>query len=151
MLRSCVLDFRRNWDQHLIPIEFAYSDSYHSSIVMVPYEALYWRKCRSPVHWVEVERKIIESNDVPWADEAYEKEKLIKQRMKMAQSWQKTYADNQVKELEFEVGDQVFLKVSTYKGEIRHKKRWKIKSKTCGILWNITTSRESDILATLAD
>ena len=48
MLRMCVLDFKGSWDQYLPLVEFAYNNSYHSSIGMAPYEALYGRKCRSP-------------------------------------------------------------------------------------------------------
>ena len=54
MLRACVLEFEGNWDQHLSMLEFAYNNSYQSSIQMAPYEALYGRKCRSPVGWFEV-------------------------------------------------------------------------------------------------
>ena len=50
MLRSCVLDFKGNWDQKLPLIEFSYNNSYHASIGMAPFEALYGRKCRSPIH-----------------------------------------------------------------------------------------------------
>ena len=49
MLRACVIDFKGSWDDHLPFIEFAYNNSYHSSIPMSPYEALYGRRCRSPV------------------------------------------------------------------------------------------------------
>ncbi|KAH0709388.1 hypothetical protein KY284_010815 [Solanum tuberosum] len=54
MLRACVIDFKGNWDDHLPLIEFAYNNSYHSSIAMVPFEAFYGRRCRSPVGWFEV-------------------------------------------------------------------------------------------------
>ena len=54
MLRACVLEFEGNWDQHLSMLEFAYNNSYQNSIQMAPYEALYGRKCRSPVGWFEV-------------------------------------------------------------------------------------------------
>ncbi|WMV07709.1 hypothetical protein MTR67_001094 [Solanum verrucosum] len=54
MLRACVIDFKGNWDDHLPLIEFAYNYSYHSSIQMTPYEALYGRRCRSPIGWFEV-------------------------------------------------------------------------------------------------
>ena len=54
MLRACVIDFKGSWDHHLPLIEFAYNNSYYSSIQMTPYEALYGRKCRSPVGWFEV-------------------------------------------------------------------------------------------------
>ncbi|WMV54147.1 hypothetical protein MTR67_047532 [Solanum verrucosum] len=54
MLRACVIDFKGNWDDHLHLIEFSYNNSYHSSIQMAPYEALYGRRCRSPIGWFEV-------------------------------------------------------------------------------------------------
>ena len=49
MLRMCVMDLEDNWDEHLPLVEFAYNNSYHSSIEMAPYEALYGKKCRSPL------------------------------------------------------------------------------------------------------
>ncbi|KAL0426522.1 UNVERIFIED_CONTAM: Transposon Ty3-I Gag-Pol polyprotein [Sesamum latifolium] len=51
MMRACVIEFRGNWDDHLPLIEFAYNNSFHFSIGMAPYEALYGRKCRSPICW----------------------------------------------------------------------------------------------------
>ncbi|KAI3797508.1 hypothetical protein L1987_32765 [Smallanthus sonchifolius] len=54
MLRACVIDFNGNWDLHLPLVEFSYNNSYHTSINMAPFEALYGRKCRSPICWTEV-------------------------------------------------------------------------------------------------
>ncbi|GKE65194.1 putative reverse transcriptase domain-containing protein [Tanacetum coccineum] len=54
MLRTCVLDFGKNWDKHLPLVEFSYNNSYHTNINAAPFEALYGRKCRSPVCWAEV-------------------------------------------------------------------------------------------------
>ncbi|GJS84701.1 putative reverse transcriptase domain-containing protein [Tanacetum coccineum] len=54
MLRSCVLDFGKGWDKHLPLVEFSYNNSYHTSIKTAPFEALYGRKCRSPIYWAEV-------------------------------------------------------------------------------------------------
>ncbi|GKG36054.1 reverse transcriptase domain-containing protein, partial [Tanacetum coccineum] len=54
MLRACVMDFRKGWDRHLPLIEFSYNNNYHTSIKAAPFEALYGRKCRSPVCWAEV-------------------------------------------------------------------------------------------------
>nr|XP_027067838.1 uncharacterized protein LOC113693508 [Coffea arabica] len=80
---------------------------------MAPYEALYGRKCRSPIYWDEVgEKKILDPTIIPWMEDAQEKIKLIRQRLQTAQSRQKSYADNRRKDLEFEVGDQVFLKIT---------------------------------------
>ncbi|KAK6151883.1 hypothetical protein DH2020_014518 [Rehmannia glutinosa] len=53
MLRACVLDFQGQWSKYLPLIEFSYNNSYQATIGMAPYEALYGRKCRSPVHWDE--------------------------------------------------------------------------------------------------
>ncbi|GKC88492.1 putative reverse transcriptase domain-containing protein, partial [Tanacetum coccineum] len=54
MLRACVIDFGNGWAKHLQLVEFSYNNSYHASIKAVPFEALYGRKCRSPVCWAEV-------------------------------------------------------------------------------------------------
>ena len=54
MLRSYVIDFKGIWDDHIPLIKFAYNNSYHSSIQMAPYEALYGRRYRSPIGWLEV-------------------------------------------------------------------------------------------------
>ncbi|KAL0434130.1 UNVERIFIED_CONTAM: Transposon Tf2-11 polyprotein [Sesamum latifolium] len=51
MMRACTMEFKGNWDDHLPLMEFAYNNSFHSSISMAPYEALYGRRCRSPVCW----------------------------------------------------------------------------------------------------
>ncbi|GJY01612.1 putative reverse transcriptase domain-containing protein [Tanacetum coccineum] len=54
MLRACVIDFGKGWEKHLPLVEFSYNNSYHASIKAAPFEALYGRKCRSPVCWAEV-------------------------------------------------------------------------------------------------
>nr|GEU87353.1 reverse transcriptase domain-containing protein [Tanacetum cinerariifolium] len=54
MLRACVIDFGKGWERHLPLVEFSYNNSYHNSIKATPFEALYGRKCRSPVCWAEV-------------------------------------------------------------------------------------------------
>ena len=54
------MEFRGSWDTHLPLMEFAYNNSYQASIGMAPYEALYGRKCQTPVCWDEVgERKLV--------------------------------------------------------------------------------------------
>jgi hypothetical protein len=54
MLRLCVLDFKGKWIQYLLLVEFAYNNSFQATIGTAPYEALYGRKCRSPLYWDEV-------------------------------------------------------------------------------------------------
>ncbi|KAL0287149.1 UNVERIFIED_CONTAM: Transposon Ty3-I Gag-Pol polyprotein [Sesamum calycinum] len=51
MMSACIMEFKGNWDDHLPLMEFAYNNSFHSSIGMAPYEALYGRRCCSPVCW----------------------------------------------------------------------------------------------------
>ncbi|GKG02801.1 putative reverse transcriptase domain-containing protein, partial [Tanacetum coccineum] len=59
MLRACVLDFEGSWDVHLPLVEFSYNNSYHVSVRCAPFEALYGRKCRSPIMWVEAEEGVV--------------------------------------------------------------------------------------------
>ncbi|CAN4084975.1 unnamed protein product [Withania somnifera] len=77
MLRACVLDFKGSWEDHLPLIEFAYNNSYHSSIRMAPYEALYGRKCRSPIGWFKVGETALLGPDL--VQQAMEKVKVIQQ------------------------------------------------------------------------
>ncbi|XP_071916290.1 uncharacterized protein [Coffea arabica] len=100
---------------------------------MAPYEAFYGRRCRSPIHWKEVgERKIINPTTIPWVEEAYEKVKVIRQRFQTAQSRQKSYADHRRKDLEFEIGDKVFFRITPLKGKIRTGKGKKLQPRYIG-------------------
>ena len=130
MLRACVMEFKGSWDTHLPLMEFAYNNSYQTSIGMAPYEALYGRKCRTPVCWDEVgERKLIGPEIVQITSE---KIQLIRQRLKIANDRQKSYADNRRRDLEFEIGDKVFLKISPWKGVLRFGKRGKLSPRYIG-------------------
>jgi len=57
MLRACTLEYAQSWDYNLLLVEFAYNNSYHSSIDMAPYEALYGRCCKTPICWDEVRKE----------------------------------------------------------------------------------------------
>ena len=60
MLRSCVIDYEGSLDRHIFLVEFVYNNSFQSSIGMAPYEALYGRKCKTPLCWTELsEKKVI--------------------------------------------------------------------------------------------
>ena len=59
ILRACIIDFKGNWDKHLPLVELAYNNSFHTSISMAPYEALYGRRCRYPIRWFEVGEPLI--------------------------------------------------------------------------------------------
>jgi hypothetical protein len=130
MLRACVLDFKGSWEEHLPLIEFAYNNSYHASIGMAPYEALYGRPCRSPVCWAEVGDK--ELIGPVFVQETTDKISIIRDRIRTAQSRQKSYADLKRRILEFAVGDHVFLKVSPMKGVVRFGKKGKLSPRFIG-------------------
>ncbi|GJW20627.1 putative reverse transcriptase domain-containing protein [Tanacetum coccineum] len=124
MLRACVIDFGNGWERHLPLIEFSYNNSYHASIKAAPFEALYGRKCRSPVCWAEVEDAQLTGPEL--IHETTEKIVQIKQRIQAARDRQKSYTDVRRKPLEFQEGDRVMLKVSPWKGVIRFGKRGKL-------------------------
>ncbi|XP_061971828.1 uncharacterized protein LOC133694346 [Populus nigra] len=117
LLRSCVLEFGGNWEDLLPLVEFTYNNSHQTTIGMAPYEALYGRKCRTPIYWEEVgERKLLGPEMVQLTTN---KVRVIKKRMKETQDRQKSYADHRRRPLEFQVGDKVFVKVAPWKGIIR--------------------------------
>ncbi|KAL5580094.1 hypothetical protein UlMin_012536 [Ulmus minor] len=130
MLRACVLDFKGTWNRYLPLIEFSYNNSYQATIGMAPYEALYGRRCRSPVHWYETGE--LEITAPEFVEDTTQAVKKIQTRMKSAQSRQKSYADKRRRPLEFQVGDSVFLKVSPFKGVIRFGKRGKLNPRYIG-------------------
>ncbi|KAL4025841.1 hypothetical protein IC575_014247 [Cucumis melo] len=130
MLRACVLEFSRSWDSHLHMMEFAYNNSYQATIGMAPFEALYGKCCRSPVCWSEVgEQRMLGPELVQTTNADIQK---IRARMLTAQSRQKSYADVRRKNLEFEVGDMVFLKVAPMKGVLRFVKKGKLSPRFVG-------------------
>ncbi|KAL0539383.1 hypothetical protein IC582_023595 [Cucumis melo] len=130
MLRACALEFPGSWDFRLHLMEFAYNNSYQATIGMAPFEALYGKCCRSPVCWGEVgEQRLMGPELVQSTNEAIQK---IRSRMHTAQSRQKSYADVRRKDLEFEVGDKVFLKVAPMRGVLRFARRGKLSPRFVG-------------------
>nr|GEV86087.1 putative reverse transcriptase domain-containing protein [Tanacetum cinerariifolium] len=129
-LRACVIDFGGSWNIHLPLAEFSYNNIYHSSIRYTPFEALYGRKCRSPVLWAEIrDSRLIGPKLV---QETTNKVIVIRDRLKAARDRQKSYADNRRKPLEFQVGDHVMLKVSPWKGVVRFGKQRKLAPRFVG-------------------
>nr|GEV20282.1 putative reverse transcriptase domain-containing protein [Tanacetum cinerariifolium] len=117
------MNFQGNWDVHLLLVEFLYNNSYHSSVRCASFEALYGRKCHSPVMWTEVgEGQLIGFELV---HETTEKISQIKDRLKAVRDRQKSYVDKRSKPLECSVGNYVLLKVSPWKG-VRFRKKGKL-------------------------
>jgi hypothetical protein len=123
LLKARVLTFDRKWESSLPYAEFSYNNSYQASINMSPFEALYGRKCHTPLMWSNVGEKTLEGP--AFVKEAEEKVALIHKRLLEAQSRQKSYVDNRRRELRFEEGDYVYLKVSPMRGV----KRFQVKGK----------------------
>ncbi|GKF28231.1 putative reverse transcriptase domain-containing protein [Tanacetum coccineum] len=124
MLRACVIDFKNGWDRHLPLVEISYNNSYHTSIKAARFEALYGRKCRSPICWVEVREAQLTRPEI--IHETTEKIFKIRDRMQAAHDRQKSYADKRYRPLEFKVGDKVMVNVAPWKGVIRFGKRGKL-------------------------
>nr|GEW97188.1 putative reverse transcriptase domain-containing protein [Tanacetum cinerariifolium] len=124
MLCACVIDFGKGWVNHLSLVEFSYNNSYHANIKATPFEALYGRKCRSPICWTEVGEAQLLGPEL--IQETTEKIIQIKQRMQAAHDRQKSYANLKRKPTEFQIKDRVMLKVSPWKGVVRFGKRRKL-------------------------
>jgi hypothetical protein len=114
MLRACALQDKIGWDKRLPYAEFSYNNSYQASLKMSPFEALYGRNCRTSLHWDQPgERQVF----VP--DILLEAEKniiMVRENLRIAQSRQRIYVGTRRRELSFEVGVYVYLKVSLIRG-----------------------------------
>ncbi|GMI95686.1 hypothetical protein HRI_003238000 [Hibiscus trionum] len=97
---------------------------------MAPYEALYGRKCRTPVCWAEAGQKLLPMPDL-LKGTTY-KVKLICDRLKATSDRQKSYVDLKRKEVEYAVGDRVFLKVSPWKKVLIFGRKWKLSPRYIG-------------------
>ncbi|GJU31142.1 putative reverse transcriptase domain-containing protein, partial [Tanacetum coccineum] len=98
MLRAYVIDLGKGWDRHLPLVEFSYNNSYYTSIKVAPFEALYGRKCQSPICWAEVEDAQLTDPEI--VHETTEKIIQIKKCIQAAQDRQKSYADRRHKPLD---------------------------------------------------
>ena len=97
---------------------------------MAPYEALYGRRCRFPIGWFEVGEPSLLVPELIY--KTLEKVHIIRNRLQIAYSRQKSYADNMRRGLEFEEGDTVYLKISPMKGVVRFGKRVKFSPRNMG-------------------
>ncbi|GJV23942.1 putative reverse transcriptase domain-containing protein [Tanacetum coccineum] len=115
IMRACVVDF---------------GGSYQLSIRCAPFEALYGRKCRSPVLWAEIGGSSLIGPEL--VQEMTDKVVLVKEKPKAVRDRQKSYVDYRRKPLEFEVGDRVLLKVTPWKGVVHFGKKGKLAPRYVG-------------------
>ena len=131
MLRGFVLDFLGSWDRYIPLMELAYNNSYQSSIGMSPYEALYGRRCRTSMCWTELdELPVIIGPDL--VKDTEEKVQIIRQRLKATSDRQRSNANLKRNDIDFEVRDKVFLKVSPWKKILRFRRKGKLSSRFIG-------------------
>ena len=116
-MRACALDYGSSWDDNLPYAESSYNNSYQASFKIAPFKALYGRRCRTPLMWDEVGDRQLFGPDL--IKESEEKVKLIRDRLKVAQSRQKSYADSKRKKVVYEIGDRAYLRVSPLRG-VKH-------------------------------
>ncbi|WVZ84835.1 hypothetical protein U9M48_031822, partial [Paspalum notatum var. saurae] len=124
MLRACALTYSTKWDECLSLVEFAYNNSYQKSLEMAPFEALYGRRCRTPLNWSEPSERVTFDPDL--VTQAEEQVKFIHSHLKRARSRQKSYSDKRRRPLVFQKGDHVYLQVSQMKGVHRFGVRGKL-------------------------
>ena len=122
MFRACVIDFEGCWDDHITLIEFSYNNSYHSSISMAHLEL-------SMVEVVDLRLFEVCESSLLGRDiifEAIEMVQITRDILKAPYSQQKSYADNRSRDLEFEISDHVYLKISPMKGVMRFGRKGKL-------------------------
>ncbi|KAA3466136.1 DNA/RNA polymerase superfamily protein [Gossypium australe] len=123
-------EFEGNREKYLSLVEFTYNNSFQTSIKMASYEALYGRKFRTPLYWSELSEKQIQGVDL--VRETEKKVKVIHSYFKLALDRKKSYADLKRKDIEFRIGDQVFLKVSPWKKILRFGRKGKLSPRFIG-------------------
>ena len=124
------MEFPGSWDRYIPLMKFAYNNSHQESNSMAPYEALYRRRCRTLVCWTRLnEHKVIVLDIVK---DTEEKVQVIWQRLKAASDRLKSYADLKMRDIEYEVGDKVFLKVLPLRKILRFGKKGKLSSRFIG-------------------
>jgi hypothetical protein len=123
MLQACVLNYPDKWDKCLSLVKFSYNNSYQKSLKIAAFEALYGRRCRTPINWIEPSERTIFSPDL--VIEAEEIVHRIQSNLKAAKARQESYANKRHMPLEFEAGDRMYLRVSPTRGV----KRFGIKGK----------------------
>jgi hypothetical protein len=130
MLRAYTIKHGGSWDKSLSYAEFTYNNSYQASLKMSPFEALYGRKCRTPLFWVQTGETQFFGPEI--FQEAEEQVRMIRENLRIAQSRQKRYADTQRRPLEFEEDYHVYLKVPPIQGMRRFKVKGKLSPRFIG-------------------
>ncbi|WVZ52417.1 hypothetical protein U9M48_003473 [Paspalum notatum var. saurae] len=130
MLRAYAIQYGTSWDKSLSYAEFSYNNSYQASIKISPFQALYGRWCRTPLHWDQPGEKQLFGPEI--IEAAERQVRMIRENLRIAQTRQKSYADHRQRDLKFVVGDYVYLKVSPIRGLRRFKVNEKLAPRYIG-------------------
>jgi len=130
LLRTCILDHLGAWDEVLPLIKFTYNNNFHASIGMALYEALYGRRCKTPLYWYQDGEAALVRPEL--LEQTTKKVRMVRNRMQASQSRQKAYADRKRRPLEFAAGDHVFMRVTRTTGVGRALRSRKLSPKFLG-------------------
>jgi hypothetical protein len=130
MLRACALQYERSWDKSLPYAKFSYNNSYQESLKMASFEMLYGRRCRTPLFWSETGEQKIFGPDM--LQEAEKQVRMVRENLRVVQSRRNSYVDHRRRELSFEFGDFMYLKVSAMRGLRHFKVRGKLAPRFIG-------------------
>ncbi|WVZ49844.1 LOW QUALITY PROTEIN: hypothetical protein U9M48_001170 [Paspalum notatum var. saurae] len=122
MLRACAIQYGTSWDKCLPYAEFSYNNSYQASLKKSPFEALYGKRCRTPLFWNQTGEK----------QDAEQQLRIVQENLRVAQSRQRSYADVRRRDLSFKVDDHVYLKVSPMRGIRRFNMKGKLAPRYIG-------------------
>src|SRR3954471_11962341 len=114
MLRACVISFGNNWEKSLPFAEFAYNNSYESSLTMAPFEFFYGRRCRTPLNWSETGERQFFGLDM--IKEAEDQVHIVRDQLKASPSHRKSYYDRHHRQESYNVGEKAYLRVTPLKG-----------------------------------
>jgi hypothetical protein len=125
ILRARDLQYGRTWDKSLPYAEFSNNNSYQESLKMAAFKMLYGHRCRTSLFWSwdNIGEWKVFGPDI--LQEAKKQVCMVREKLRVAQSRQKSYADHRRRELSFKVGDFVYLKVSPMRGSLDHSGFWR--------------------------
>jgi hypothetical protein len=130
VLRACALKDKKSWDKCLPYAKFSYNNNYQEILKMSPFEVLYGRRCWTPLFWNEPGENQVFGPEI--LREAERQVQVVRENLQLAQSRQKSYTDHKRRNLSFEVGDFVYLKVLPMRGLSRFKIRGKLAPRHIG-------------------
>jgi hypothetical protein len=130
MLRMYVMDNQTHWDKYLPLVKFTYNNSFHSSIGIPPYKALYGRPCRTQLSWERLEDRVTVGPEL--IQEMEEQVIQIRKRRKESKDRQKLYVDAHRTDQSYKVGDQFFIHIRPNKSTIQFRKGTKLSPRFIG-------------------